>query len=194
MDDAKILKKKLTVTFSIIIFLIVCSGVLGWFLTQRIEKSDKIINVVHKLKEAELQLRGEEKNLLIRGYSQERYLRWQKAKENFHQSFGELIGLKALTDTESKELSDDHSEISNIYNQFFHEIRLSTLSKNKIANYDEQFKMAGRKTLATINDILSREQKISSSTDTQADVLIVIFLIIFVATVSFLIVNVLKHL
>ncbi len=194
MGNPNIFKKKLTVTFSIIIFLIVCSGVLGWFLTRQIESSDKIINVVHKLKEAELQLRGEEKNLLIRGFSQDRYLRWQKAKESFHRNFGELIGLKALTIIEINELSADHSELSGIYNKFFDEIRSGALSQNEIIKYDEQFKITGRKTLATIENILSREQKISSSTDTQADVLIVIFLIVFVATVSFLIVNVLKHL
>ncbi len=194
MSDANILKKKLTITFSIIIFLIVCSGVLGWLLTQQIEKSDKIINVVHRLKESELQLRGEEKNLLIRGYSQERYLRWQKAKEGFHLSVGELIGLKALTDSEINELNANHTELSNIYNRFFDEIRAAALSQNEIAKYDEQFKNTGRKTLATIDNILSREQATSSSTDIQADVLIVIFLIVFVATVGFLIVNVLKHL
>ncbi len=194
MGNPNILKKKLTVTFSIIIFLIVCSGVLGWYLTRQIESSDKIINVVHKLKEAELQLRGEEKNLLIRGFSQDRYLRWQKAKESFHRNFGELIGLKALTEAEINELSADHSELSGIYNKFFDKIRSGALSQIEIVKYDEQFKITGRKTLATIENILSREQKISSSTDTQADVLIVIFLIVFVATVSFLIVNVLKHL
>ena len=194
MGDPQLLKKKLAFTFSIIIFLIICSGVLGWFLTKQIEKSDNIINVVHHLKEAELQLRGEEKNLLIRGFSQERYLRWQKAKESFHRSLGELIGLKALGETDVNVLSTDHSELSSIYNKFFDEIRTGALNQTEIAVYDEQFKLAGRKTLATIDNILSREQYTSSSTDTQADVLIVIFLIVFVATVSFLIVNVLKHL
>ncbi len=194
MDDQKILKKKIIITFSIIIFLIICSGILGWILTQQIEKSDKIINVVHKLKESELQLRREEKNLLIRGFSRERYLRWQKAKESFHQSFGELIGLKALTQPEMSDLQEDHSEISSAYKQFFEDIHTGSLSRDQILRYDEQFKILGRKTISTIDNIMSREQNTSSTTDTQSDVLIVIFLMVFIATVAFLIVNVLKHL
>ena len=61
MGDPRILKKKIFITFFIIILLILCSGVLGWILTQKIESSNKVIDVVHKLKEAELQLRREEK-------------------------------------------------------------------------------------------------------------------------------------
>ena len=79
MGDSNILKKKLIITFTTIFILIIISGVLGWILTEQIENSEKIIEVVHSLKESELQLRREEKNLLIRGYSQQRYLRWQLA-------------------------------------------------------------------------------------------------------------------
>ncbi len=194
MGDLKILKKKIFITFSIIILLILCSGVLGWMLTQKIENSNKVIEVVHKLKEAELQLRREEKNLLIRGYSQQRYLRWQKAKEDFHQRFGELIGMKALNDTEISTIKADYSEMSGTYNKFFDEIRSNSLSQNEIINYDEQFKKVGRGTLEMINSILFREQKVSAGTDSQANILIIIFLIVFVATAGFLIVNVIKHL
>jgi hypothetical protein len=45
-----------------------------------------------------------------------------------------------------------------------------------------------------INNILAREQNISAKTDWQADILIVIFLVVFIATAGFLIINVLKHL
>ncbi len=194
MGEPKILKKKIFITFSIIILLILCSGVLGWILTQKIENSNKVIEVVHKLKEAELQLRREEKNLLIRGYSQQRYLRWQKAKEDFHQRFGELIGMKALNDTEITTIKADYSEMSGTYNKFFDEIRSNSLSQNEIVKYDEQFKKIGRRTLDMINSILLREQRISDVTDSQASILIVIFLIVFIATAGFLIVNVIKHL
>ena len=106
MDDSKkTLRKKIILSFSVMIILILGSGVLGWFLTQQIERSGKIIERVHLFKEAELQLRREEKNLLIRGYSQQRYLRWQKAKEDFHRLFGELIGLNALTGNEINNLN-----------------------------------------------------------------------------------------
>jgi len=193
MGDPKILKKKLFLTFSIIIVLIFLSGILGWILTQKIEKSNKTIDVVHSLKEAELQLRREEKNLLIRGYSQQRYLRWQKAKEDFHQRFGELIGMKALNDSEISNIKTEYSEMSGSYNKFFDDISSNTLTQNEITNYDEQFKKIGRKTLEMINSILSREQKVSSSTDSQANILIVVFLIIFISTAGFLIVNVIKH-
>ena len=182
MGDPKILKKKLFLTFSIIIVLIFLSGILGWILTQKIEKSNKTIDVVHSLKEAELQLRREEKNLLIRGYSQQRYLRWQKAKEDFHQRFGELIGMKALNDSEISNIKTEYSEMSGSYNKFFDDISSNTLTQNEITNYDEQFKKIGRKTLEMINSILSREQKVSSSTDSQANILIVVFLIIFIST------------
>jgi hypothetical protein len=194
MGEPRILKKKIFITFSIIILLIFCSGVLGWILTQKIENSNKVIDVTHKLKEAELQLRREEKNLLIRGYSQLRYLRWQKAKEDFHQRFGELIGMKALNDTEITTIKADYTEMSGTYNKFFDEIRSNSLGQNEIIEYDEQFKKIGRRTLEMINSILLREQTVSASTDSQANILIIIFLVIFIATAGFLIVNVIKHL
>lgn len=193
MSDSKILRKKLIITFSIMILLILSSGVLGWIFTNQIEKSGKIIDVVHLLKESELQLRREEKNLLIRGYSQERYLRWQKAKEDFHQRFGELIGRKALNENEINEIRTDYSEMSETYNKFFDEIRSDTLSREAMANYDLQFKKIGRRTIEMINNILAREQEVSSGMDSQADILIAVFLIVFVATAGFLIVNVLKN-
>ncbi len=194
MSEPKILKKKVFITFSVMILLILCSGVLGWVFTQRIEKSDNITDTVHLLKEAELQLRREEKNLLIRGYSQERYLRWQKAKEDFHQRFGELIGMKALNDSEIAGIKTDYSEMSGTYNKFFDEIRSNGLRQNEIINYDEQFKKIGRRTLEMINNILSREQIVSGRTNSLANILIAVFLIIFISTAGFLIVNVIKHL
>jgi len=193
MGDLKILKKKIFITFSIMLLLIIGSGVLGWIITKQLEKSTKIMEVVHILKESELQLRREEKNLLIRGYSQQRFLRWQKAKEEFHQKFGELIGMKALKDSEIEELRNDYSEMSDNYNQFFDVIRSSALSAEEIAKYDQEFKNIGRKTLQMINEILSREHNISSGRDSQADILIAVFLIVFVLTAGFLIVNVLKQ-
>ena len=193
MGEPKILKRKIFITFSIMIFLILCSGVLGWIFTQRIEKSNNITDIVHLLKEAELQLRREEKNLLIRGYSQPRYLRWQKAKEDFHQKFGELVGLKALTDTEVNELKKDYSEMSDTYNKFFDDMRSNALTQDEIIKYDTQFKQIGRRTLEMINSILSREQVVSAKTDSQADALIAVFLIVFIATAGFLIINVLKY-
>jgi hypothetical protein len=193
MSDLKILKRKILITFIIMLFLIIGSGILGWILTRQIENSTKIIEVVHLLKESELQLRREEKNLLIRGYSQDRYLRWQKAKEDFHQKFGELIGMKALNEDEINALREDYSEMSDQYSQFFDFIRSNSLNAKEIADYDQVFKQTGRKTLEMINNILSREHNISSSRDWQADILIAVFLIVFVITAGFLIINVLKH-
>ena len=194
MGDQKILKKKIFITFTIMFLLILGSVVLGWVLTQQIEKSDNIVAVVHSLKESELQLRREEKNLLIRGYSQQRYLRWQKAKENFHQRFGELIGMGALTDAEINGVKKDYSEMSGTYKKFFHDIISKSLNQDEIIKYDEEFKTIGRKTLEMINNILSRESKLSASKDLQSDILIGLFLVVFVLTAGFLIVNVLKHL
>ncbi len=194
MGDQKILKKKIFITFTIMFLLILGSVVLGWVLTQQIEKSDNIVAVVHSLKESELQLRREEKNLLIRGYSQQRYLRWQNAKENFHQRFGELIGMGALTDAEINGVKKDYSEMSGTYKKFFHDIISKSLNQDEIIKYDEEFKTIGRKTLEMINNILSRESKLSASKDLQSDILIGLFLVVFVLTAGFLIVNVLKHL
>ena len=194
MGDQTILRKRIFTAFTIIIILILCGGALGWVLTEQIEKSNKIIDIAHLFKESELQLRREEKNLLIRGYSHDRYLRWAKAKEDFHQRFGELIGMEALSDTEITAIKADYSEMSKTYNNFFEQIRTDALNQDEIAKYNEQFKNIGRKTLKMMDDILQREQEMASKTDSKADMLIAIFLIIFVATSGFLIVNVLKHL
>ena len=100
----KTLKNRVIFSFVVIIILILISGILGWFLTKQVERSDSIIETVHKFKEDELQLRREEKNLIIRGYSQQRLERWQIAKEDFNQRFGELVGMGALSKDEIKKL------------------------------------------------------------------------------------------
>ena len=84
--------------------------------------------------------------------------------------------------------------MSSTYNKFFDDIRSNVLGKDKIIIYDEQFKKIGRRTIEIINNILSREENLSSRNDWQADILIVIFFLVFVATAGFLIINVLKHL
>lgn len=195
MDDSQIvLKRKICFSFFIIIFLIACSGALGWVLTQQFEKSNKIIDTVHLFKEAELQLRTEEKNLLIRGYSQQRFQRWQNARVEFNQRFGELIGLKAMKDSEINEIKTNDSVMSQAYIKFFDDIQSTKLSESKIAQYDAQFKTIGKKTLATINNILVREHEEMEKTDSRTNVLIIVFLIVFAAAAAFLAINVIKNL
>ena len=164
-DSKKILRGKIIFSFVVILTLILGSGVLGWILTQRIETSNKIIDTTHLFKEAELQLRREEKNLLIRGYSSERFLQWQKAKEDFHQRFGELIGLSALSKDEISKIKMNNTIMSETYNKFFDEIKADKLNDNGKAQYDEQFKKIGRETLNIINNILSKEQAAASKND-----------------------------
>ncbi len=194
MGDPKILKKKIFITFSVMILLIVFSGALGWIFTQQIEKSNKIINTVHSLKEAELQLRREEKNLLISGFSEDRYLSWQTATENFHQCFGELKGMNALDSMEVDKISTDYSVMSDTYQKFFTQIRSGILSRDETAGFDAQFKQIGRETMEIINRIMVREQTLSAKTDWQASILIAVFLIVFVVTAGFLIIGVIRHL
>jgi hypothetical protein len=45
-----------------------------------------------------------------------------------------------------------------------------------------------------INTILTREQEVETKNNLGTDIVIVIFIIIFIATAAFLIINVLKHL
>ena len=163
-------------------------------LTQQIEKGDEILQTVHQFKEDELQLRREEKNLLIRGYSLPGFHQWQQAKENFHQTFGQLIGLNALSNEEIDELKNINSEMSDAYKDFFDRIQSSTIGDNKVSQYDAQFKKIGERSLEIIDNILEREQAASESMNSRAHVLIIIFSIVFVGTTSFLVVNVMKNL
>ena len=195
MEDSKrAFRKKIILSFAVIILLILGSGILGWVLTQRIETSNKIKDSILLFKEADLQLRREEKNLLIRGYSYQGFLDWQQAKEDFHQRFGELIGLEALSANEIDEIKTNNSIMSDTYNRFFDDIKLNTLSEIEKAKYDKQFKKIGQRTLEIINAIFASEQELSARTNSQTNILIALFLIIFVSTATFLILNVLKHL
>ena len=84
--------------------------------------------------------------------------------------------------------------MSETYNRFFDEIKSNTLGNTGKAQFDEQFKKIGRETLNIINNILINEQNSSSKNDSGTDILILFFLVVFVATATFLIINVLKHL
>lgn len=191
---AQQLKKKVILSFSIIIILILCSGALGWILTQDIESIDKTTENVHRFKEAELQLRREEKNLLIRGYSVDRYHRWQKAREEFFQNLGELIGRRALKAEETAELKSSNSEMSDVYRGFFEDMKSGKLTEAKADQYDQHFKKIGQSSLQLIDGILAREEAVSEKMDSRADVLIFVFLAVFIGTTSFLVVNVLRNL
>ncbi len=191
---AQSLKKKVVLSFSIIIVLILCSGALGWILTQDIENVDKTTETVHRFKEAELQMRREEKNLLIRGYSAERYHRWQKAREDFYQNLGELIGRRALSNEETNELRSGNSQLSDAYKDFFEDIKSGKLTDAKADTYDREFKQLGQRSLELIDGILAREEAVSSKMDSRADLLVFAFLVVFVGTTSFLVVNVLRNL
>lgn len=188
------LKRKVLLSFSIIIALILCSGALGWEITQRLEQSGKTMETVHLFKESELQLRREEKNLLIRGYSVDRFHRWQKAKEDFYQRLGELVGLKALTDEETDELKSSNSAMSDAYKEFLDDIKSGKLTESKAAQYDDEFKNIGQRSLRIIDGILARQQSISNEMDSKADLLIIIFSVVFIGTTSFLVINVLRNL
>ncbi len=188
------LKVEVILSLSTIILLILCSGALGWEITQRIEQTDKTKDTVHLFKEAELQLRREEKNLLIRGYSVERFHRWQAARQGFYQKLGELIGLKALSDTEIDEFQSDNSEMSDAYRTFFDDIKSSELTESKVAQYDMHFKKIGQKSLGLIDDILAREERISRGLDARANILTVVFFVVFIGATTFLGINVLRSL
>lgn len=190
----KVLKNKVIFSFVVIILLILISGVLGWLMTKQVERSDNIIETVHQFKEDELQLRREEKNLIIRGYSHQRLERWQNAKEDFNQRFGELIGMGALTQDEIKGLKSAISEMSDAYNHFFHDIQNHKLSDDEIAQYDTHFKKLGRGSLIIIDNILNNETEISKNVNSRTDLLIIIFSVLFVLIAAFLVVNVLKNL
>ncbi len=195
MEDSKIiLRKKIIFSFVIIILLIIGSGILGLILTQQIETSNKIIDTIYQFKDAELQLRRQEKNLLIRGYSYQGFLKWQSAKEDFHRLFGKLIGLNALSENEINKINSNNSILSGTYNKFFDEIRSSKLTENEKTQYDEKFMKIGRSTIQIINNILANEQNISAQSDSETHILILVFWVVFVSTATFLIINVLKNL
>lgn len=188
------LKRKIILSFSIIIVLILCSGALGWELTRDIEAIDKTNETIHLFKESELQLRREEKNLLIRGYSIERFHRWEKAKEDFYQKLGELTGLKAFSENEVNELKSSNSAMSEIYGEFFEDVKSGQMTESKSARYDTEFKAIGQQSLQIIDAALERGGSISKKMNSRADLLIIVFSIVFIGTTSFLVINVLRSL
>jgi hypothetical protein len=193
-DIMILLKRKICFSFFIIIILIAFSGALGWILTQQFEECKKVMETVHSFKEAELQRRSEEKNFLLRGYSQQRLQAWQNAKMEFDQRFGELIGLKVLTESDINGIKTNNTEMSGVYNRFFEDIQSAKLSENKIAYYDAQFKISGQRTSEIIKNILAREHEEQIKNSSRTNFLIIIFLIVFSIAATFLAINVIKNL
>ncbi len=188
------LKRKIILSFSIIIVLILCSGALGWELTRDIEAIDRTNETIHLFKEAELQLRREEKNLLIRGYSVERFHRWEQAKEDFYQKLGELTGQNAFDENEVKELRSSNSAMSETYSEFFEDIKSGQITESRSARYDAEFKAIGQRSLQIIDAALERGGRISEKMNSRADLLIIVFSVVFIGTTSFLVINVLRSL
>ncbi len=188
------LKRKIILSFSIIIILILCSGALGWELTRNIEAVDRTNETAHLFKIAELQLRREEKNLLIRGYSVERFHRWQRAKEEFYHKLGELTGLDSFNDKEADELRSSNSAMSEVYREFFEDVKSGQMTESKSARYDVEFKAIGQRSMHIIDAAIERGDGISKRMDSQANLLIIVFSIVFIGAASFLVINVLRSL
>ncbi len=188
------LKRKLIFAFSIIIVLVFCSSALGWLIANDIESHDRITETIHLFKEQELQLRREEKNLLIRGYSTERFAQWQTTKENFHSTLGQLIGQKALLPDEIDQLKTINSQSSNTYKEFFSKLQSNALGEKEISYYDQQFKEVGRTSLRIIDNILAKEQAQTRAMNSRSQLLIGLFALVFIGTTSFLVINVLRNL
>ncbi|MGC8653460.1 MAG: hypothetical protein ACP5US_05660 [Candidatus Kryptoniota bacterium] len=187
-------KRKLILSFSIMTALIICSGIIGWVITAEIEKTNSVINSMHLLKEAELQLRKEEKNFLIRGYSTATFNQWQKAKEDFYHILGKLEGMNALTADEIKGFDSTNSALANIYKNFFDDVRSGKLTDDQITKYDKEFKEYGSASLQLINNSLNRNQAILGKLELRSNILIVLFTIAFAAIASSLVISVLRNL
>lgn len=195
MDNNKqSFRKKLILSLCIMTALIIISGIIGWVITTEIEKSNSVINNIHDLKEAELQLRKEEKNFLIRGYSTETFNQWQKARDDLYHILGKLEGMNALTSDEAGEFNLTNSELADVYKNFFDEIRSGNLTSSKITQYDKKFKEYGSRSLNLINNILNREQATLNKLELRSNILIILFTIAFVGIASILVMNVLKNL
>jgi hypothetical protein len=192
--DEHSFKRKLILSFCIMTALIICSGIIGWVITAEIEKTNLVIDSIHLLKEAELQLRREEKNFLIRGYSTTSFNQWQKAKEDFHHILGKLEGMNALTPAEIIRFDSTNSELANIYKDFFEDIRSGKLTEDQMTKYDKKFKEYGSMSLQLINNILDRNQAILSKLELRSNVLIILFTIAFVGIASSLVISVLRNL
>lgn len=118
----------------------------------------------------------------------------RQIKENFYQRLGELTGLTALSDDELNELKSSNSEMSDTYVDFFDDIKSGRLTVAKSAQYDNEFKKTGQRSLQVIDAVLAREHDTSEKMDSRADLLIIFFSVVFVGTTSYLVINVLRNL
>ena len=84
--------------------------------------------------------------------------------------------------------------MSEIYREFFEDVKSGQMTESKSARYDAEFKAIGQQSLTIIDAALERGGSISKKMNSRADLLIIVFSIVFVGTTSFLVVNVLRSL
>ncbi len=195
MEESQVIfKRKLIAALILMIILIIAGSVMGWIITRDAEKNDRIIETIHRFKEAELEIRREEKNLIIRGYLDRRFDRWQKAMSDFTQIFGELIGLEQLSDAEIKEIKSRISEMSKVYNEFIHEIQSHQPSEEEILQYDIKFKNIGRESIGLIETKIKLIEEKIENAESRTYILIAIFTLVFLTIGFYLVISTIKQL
>lgn len=177
-------KKQIVISLVVMITLLVAGSIFGWLTSRSLEKSDSILTKTHRLKEAELEVRRQEKNLLIRGFLQEEFNNWQKAKKNLAEILADLNSLEALDSLDILEMDEHLSRRNEISVDFIKNLESGILTQDQKNQFDNEFKKIGRQTIDVIDRIVEKKQIESGNLQSRFNIIIIVLSIFFIVMVT----------
>lgn len=115
-----------------------------------------------------LEMRREEKNLIIRGFVEEHVKKWESAANRFDSLTTKLQSIKGMSAQENGTLKQGINEFKGIFANFISDLKTKgKFSTEDADNYDKKFKTFGRKAIAIIDGIITHTETASLKKEQQ---------------------------
>jgi methyl-accepting chemotaxis protein len=136
-------------------------------LIKNLKTANEIVITAKNMKIEILEMRREEKNLIIRGFVEEHVKKWEKAVNRFDSLTTKLNSIKGMSQEENGTLKQGINEFKSIFENFISDLKIKEkFSSEDAENFDKKFKTFGRKAIAILDGIIVHTESVSQKKET----------------------------
>lgn len=137
-------------------------------LIKQIKTANNIVITAKNMKVEILEMRREEKNLIIRGFVEEHVKKWESAANRFDSLTTKLQSIKGMSQDENGTLKQGITEFKSIFGDFISDLKAKEkFSTEDADNFDKKFKTFGRKAISIIDGIIIHTETVSLKKERQ---------------------------
>jgi methyl-accepting chemotaxis protein len=181
------IKGRLLLGFGITFTIVLSIFITFWIFICEVKQSDAIVVTSKNLKIEMLELRREEKNLIIRGFVDEHVQKWNLAAKRFELQTAMLQSQKGITGEELKILYAGIFDFKEVFTKFTTDLKSKgSFGESETDDYDQEFKIFGRKAISIVDDIIIRTEKNFLQKEKQFRLFITAGFLLFAGAIVFL--------